>query len=541
MDHRLGRRAVRIVLGALAGLLAAGTAIGVGELVAAFLRPVAAPVIAVGNKFILLTPEPLKEFAVKRFGANDKQVLLLGIYAMIAALAIVVGLVALRWLRVGIVGLLGFGAIGVYAAATANASRPSDVVPTIVGTAAAVVVLVVLARALGRPAGRRVAAAAQDTAAPDPQPVPDRQPAAPDGQQPGLDRRVFIAGSVAATALAAGSGFGGRALQHARFDASRSRAAVTLPKPASPAPPLPRGVELNQVPTSFVTANKDFYRVDTALAIPQLSADTWRLRIHGKLDRELVLSFDDLLSRPLIERHITMTCVSNPVGGSYLGTAKFLGVRLADLLAEAGVHADADQIVGRSSDGMTIGTPTAVIMDGRDAMLAVGMNDEPLPIQHGFPVRMLVPGLYGYVSATKWLVDLQATTFADFDTYWVQRRWAAQAPIRLESRIDTPTPFASVSKGQLVRIGGVAWHQHTGIKTVQVQINDGPWREAVLGRVPSTDTWVQWTLPWTVDAQGPVSLRVRAIDNNGVMQDQTRREPFPSGASGWHTVVVQAG
>ena len=214
---------------------------------------------------------------------------------------------------------------------------------------------------------------------------------------------------------------------------------------------------------------------------------------------------------------------------------------LYDLLSEAGVHADADQIVGRSSDGMTIGTPTAVIMDGRDAMLAIGMNDEPLPIQHGFPVRMLVPGLYGYVSATKWLVDLQATTFADYDTYWVQRRWAAQAPIRLESRIDTPKPFASLTKGQLIKIGGVAWHQHTGIKSVEVQINDEPWREAVLGRVPSTDTWVQWSLPWTVNAQGPVSLRVRAIDSNGVMQDQTRREPFPSGASGWHTVVVQAG
>jgi DMSO/TMAO reductase YedYZ molybdopterin-dependent catalytic subunit len=529
------RIATRVGLGALIGLLAAATAVGVGELVAAFLRPAAAPVIAVGNKFILLTPESLKEYAIRKFGSNDKHMLLLGIYSAIIVLALALGVLALRWLWVGVAGLLAFGGVGIYAAATANAARASDVVPTVVGTVVAIAVLTVLVsnvrsgsvwpldRVLHRPRSEAPTAAG---------PVANRLV---------TNRRVFLAGGASAAALAATAGFGGRALQHARFDARASRAAVTLPRPASPAPPLPAGAELGKGAVPFITANRRFYRVDTALAVPQLTTEAWRLRIHGRVDHETTFTFDDLLGRPLIERYITMACVSNEVGGSYVGTAKFLGVRLADLLREVGVHPDADQIVGRSSDGMTIGTPTSVIMDGRDAMLAVGMNDEPLPLEHGFPVRMLVPGLYGYVSATKWLVDLEATTFAGFDTYWVQRKWAARAPIRLESRIDSPRPFQRLGAGSTVAIAGVAWHQHVGIRAVEVQIGGGQWRPARIGRVPSADTWVQWTLPWTVEGDGPVSIRVRAIDERGTVQEQVRREPFPSGASGWHSVVVQVG
>jgi DMSO/TMAO reductase YedYZ molybdopterin-dependent catalytic subunit len=501
----------RAALGGLIGLLAAGTAIGVGELVAAFLRPAAAPVIAVGNKFILLTPEPLKEYAIRNFGTNDKTVLLLGIYAGIAVLAVTVGIVAVHRLSLGVLGLVCFGVIGTYCALTADAARLSDTVPTVVGTAAAVATLLILCRA-------RPGLATAD----------------------GTPRRTFLISSAAAAVAGVGGSLLGRSIQQVRFDASRSRAAVRLPAPASPAPPLPPGSDLNVGVTPFVTPNSDFYRVDTALAIPQLNADSWSLRIHGMVDRPMTLSFADLLSRPLIERYITMTCVSNPVGGPYLGTAKFLGVHLADLLREAGVHAEADQIVGRSSDGMTIGTPTAVILDGRDSMLAVGMNGEPLPLAHGFPVRMVVPGLYGYVSGTKWIIELEATTFARFDTYWVQRKWSARAPIRIEARIDTPKPFASVAKGSTVMVAGVAWHQTVGISKVEVQVDDGPWQEATLGQVPSADTWVQWRLPVTVRSGGPITIRARATDRAGVIQDPTRRDPFPSGASGWHTVVVQA-
>jgi DMSO/TMAO reductase YedYZ molybdopterin-dependent catalytic subunit len=504
----------------------------VGEIVAAFIRPTATPVIAVGNKFILLTPESLKEYAIRKFGTNDKHMLLLGIYTGIALLSVVLGILAVRWLWAGLAGLSAFGAVGVWSAATANAAQPSDVIPTIVGTLAALGVLIALVRALGagnqwplpvrwRSAGTTPGAGAETSDAPT-----------------GTARRTFLAGSVGAAAVAAGAGFGGRALQHARFDAEQSRRAVTLPRPASPATALPAGVDQHAGATPFVTSNDRFYRVDTALTVPQLTTDSWRLRIHGDVDRTLTMTYDDLLRRPLIERYVTMTCVSDQVGGPYVSTAKFLGVPLAPLLNEVGVHATADQLVGTSSDGMTIGTPTAVIMDGRDAMLAIGMNGEPLPLAHGFPCRMLVPGLYGYVSGTKWLVDLEATTFASRKTYWVNRGWARRAPIRIQSRIDTPRGLSVLRRGERVTIAGIAWHQRVGIKSVQVRIADGEWQEARLARVPSTDTWVQWMLPWTVAGSGPVNLQVRAIDRDGVMQDEKRREVFPSGATGWHSVVV---
>lgn len=507
--------------GALIGLVSAAVALGVGELVAAIIRPAAAPVIAVGNKFILLTPEPLKEFAIRRFGTHDKDALLAGIYGAIVVLALVIGILALRRIYLGVAGLVAFGAVGVFSALTANGSRTADVLPSIVGTIGAVITLVTLVRLYS---GQTLLPWATS-----------------DEVAPGFGRRGFLIGVTATAAGAALAGFGGRALQKLRFDAGASRAKVRLPAAADPAPPLPAGVDLGRSGVPFVTPNANFYRVDTAISVPQLDAATWQLRIHGQVNHPMTLSFDDLLRRPLVERYITMTCVSNEVGGPYVSTARFLGVRLADLLREVGVRPGADQIVATSSDGMTIGTPTSVIMDGRDAMLAVGMNGEPLPVQHGFPVRMVVPGLYGYVSACKWLVDLQATTFADFDTYWVQRKWAAQAPIRLESRIDAPKPFGRVTVGQPVALAGVAWHQHVGISQVEVQVDDGPWTDARLARVPSTDTWVQWLLPWTPTSAGPHSLRVRAADTKGTLQDQTRREPFPSGASGWHTVVVQAG
>ncbi|TAM88899.1 MAG: molybdopterin-binding oxidoreductase, partial [Jatrophihabitans sp.] len=340
---------------------------------------------------------------------------------------------------------------------------------------------------------------------------------------------------------AAVAGVGGRVLQRTRFDASASRAAVRLPAPSSPAAALPVGADLGKGGAAFVTSDRDFYRVDTALTVPQVATDSYTLRIHGMVERELRLTYHDLLARPLIERYLTMACVSNPVGGPYVGTARFLGIRLADLLREAGVKPAADQIVGTSVDGMTIGTPTAVIMDGRDAMLAVGMNGQPLPLAHGFPVRMVVPGLYGYVSATKWLVELFATTFATFDGFWVQRGWAQQGVVRLESRIDTPRGFARLRRGDTVPIAGVAWQQHVGIRGVQVRIDGGAWQDARLGQVPSADTWVQWVYPWSVRGNGPVTLEVRAIDAKGEVQTGQNRDPFPSGATGYHSVVVQVG
>ncbi|MEJ7748303.1 MAG: molybdopterin-dependent oxidoreductase, partial [Candidatus Limnocylindrales bacterium] len=286
----------------------------------------------------------------------------------------------------------------------------------------------------------------------------------------------------------------------------------------------------------FFTPNESFYRVDTALEIPAIDASTWSLRIHGMVDREVTLTLGELLDLPTVERDITLVCVSNQVGGPYIGNARWIGVPLATILELAGVREGADQIVTRSIDGMTIGTPTAVALDGRDAMLAVGMNGQSLPPVHGYPVRMIVPGLYGYVSATKWLVDIELTTFDAYDPYWVQRGWAKQAPIKTMSRVDTPKPLATIPAG-ITTVGGVAWAQHRGIDKVEVRIDEGDWQTALLSPVDSIDTWRQWTFDWNASA-GRRRLQVRATDLDGVIQTEARAEPFPDGASGWHSILV---
>ena len=285
----------------------------------------------------------------------------------------------------------------------------------------------------------------------------------------------------------------------------------------------------------FITTAGSFYRVDTALVIPTIDLATWQLRIHGMVDRELTLTMDELLTRPTIERVITLSCVSNPVGGRYVGNATWIGVPLRGLLEEAGIRAGADQLVSRSVDGMTIGTPTSAVMDGRDAMIAVAMNGEPLPPVHGYPARMLVPGLFGYVSATKWLTELELSTFDAYDAYWVQRGWVQEAPVVTMSRIDTPRPLSRVPAGRLM-VAGVAWAQHRGIKAVEVRADDGAWQPAQLASVPSDDTWRQWSLAWDA-TPGSHRLEVRATDGTGTVQTEARAEPFPSGATGWYSSV----
>jgi len=512
--------------GALVGLLAAGVTVGVGELVAALVRPAASPVIAVGNRFIVLTPEPVKRWAIKQFGTDDKHVLLTGIYLVLAVLAVLIGLLAVRSLRLGLAGVALLGVVGCYCALTANAAHGSDVLPSIVGALAGLATLTLLVRTLtGEPTTS--------------------------GTLP-ADRRRFLQGGLAGAGLAVLAGFGGRALQHRRFDASKARAAVQLPAPVSGPDPRPSAspgavgnaavdnYDRGLTPVPFRTPADRFYRIDTALAVPQIDPVSWRLRITGMVSRPLTLTFADLLARPLVERWITLCCVSNEVGGELIGNATFRGVLLADLLREAGISAEADQLVASSSDGMTIGSPTAVVMDGRDAMLAVGMNGEPLTAEHGFPVRMVVPGLYGYVSACKWITELRATTFADFSAYWVRGGWAARGPVKLASRIDRPVPPGAVTVGTAVPVAGVAWDQHVGVSRVEVQVDDGPWQQAELAPVPSTDTWRQWVYLWTPTSAGQHRLRVRAFDANGVGQDETDTDPFPAGATGLHSVTVRA-
>ena len=393
--------------------------------------------------------------------------------------------------------------------------------PAVVGAAAGAATLLVLH---GRLSG--LATTPAEVGAAEDRPFPD-----------GVDRRGFLVASGVALGVAAAAGMLGQVLSR-RNQADASRAAVTVPPAAEPSPAASAGTDFGVDGLSpFYTPNGDFYRVDTALIVPSVPAEDWSLRVHGMVERELTLDFEQLSARPLIERDITLACVSNEVGGPYVGNARWVGAPLADLLDEAGVDPAATQLVSTAVDGFTLGTPVAAVTDGRDAMLAIAMNGEPLPIEHGFPVRMLVPGLYGYVSATKWLVDLELTTFDAFDPYWVRRGWAEQAPIKTQSRIDTPKPLASVPSGDVV-IAGVAWAQHRGVEMVEIRIDQGEWREAELATEDTIDTWRQWRIVAPLEA-GNRTISVRATDATGEVQTTERAEPFPDGATGQHSIVIQ--
>jgi DMSO/TMAO reductase YedYZ molybdopterin-dependent catalytic subunit len=511
----------KIIGPAVIGVLSAAFGVAVAELLAAATRPQAGPLVAVGGAVIDATPTPVKEFAVRELGNYDKPVLLGSIALVLAIFTAVVGILAVKRRWIAVAGAAIFGVAGAVAALSRPTASAYDAVPSVLGAAVAGGTLLFL---LHR-AYPRTSVSADD---------PGSAVVTPGGK-PSLvhvDRRAFLrsASMVAGGAVLVGGG--SEIIKRARGGAiADARAAIKLPAPAQAAAPLPAGVA-----AGFTTTNADFYRVDTALNIPRIDVDTWSLRIHGMVDKEIELSFDDLLKRPLIERDITLNCVSNEVGGPYIGTARWLGVPLAPLLNELGIKAGADQVVARSIEGMTIGTPVETVLDGRDTMLCVGMNGEPLPLVHGFPVRMLTPGLYGYAGACKWMTEIELTTFADFDAYWVRRDWGARGPVKIASRIDRPQPFAQIKAGAQT-VAGVAWKQRDGIESVEVRVDDGPWQKADLLPVPSVDTWVQWRYEWTAEP-GSHTLTVRATDKSGEVQTEKRVTPFPDGATGWHNVTA---
>ena len=527
-----------LAAGALAGILAAAVALGVAELAAAIIGPDSAPVIAVGETAINLTPIPVKDFAITHFGSHDKQALVAGILVMLAGFAALIGAAAVRRIGYGLAGLAVFAALGVTAALRLPGAGLLDVVPTLAGVTVAAGTLVTLVRSI-RPRddgtglvtdGVTGGAGNGRDLATDGVTGDVRDPAGP-------GRRLFLAGAAGAGVLAAVAGGAGDVLLR-RFSIASSRAQVRLPAAAVRAPAVPAGTDLRIAGlTPFFTSNASFYRVDTDLVLPQVAPETWTLRIDGMVDREIEISFAELLRMPLTETDITLVCVSNQVGGTYAGNARWLGASLPALLRRAGVRAGADQVLSAATDGMTISTPLTAIMDGRDALLAVGMNGQPLPIEHGFPARMVVPGLYGYTSATKWVTRLTVTTFAAQRAYWTQRGYAAVAPIHTESRIDVPKPLAQVAAGQ-VTVAGVAWAPATGIAAVQVSVDNGPWHTARLAAADGIDTWRQWVWTWDAAAPGLHTLQVRATDTKGVAQSSRRAQVFPSGATGWDSVVV---
>jgi DMSO/TMAO reductase YedYZ molybdopterin-dependent catalytic subunit len=510
---------------ALGGLLAAAAALGVGELVAGIEDGFASPVEAVASAIIDRAPRPVERFAIETFGSNDKLALVIGTVLLSAVFGVLLGLVARARPRAAALGFVAFAAVGVASSLSARGagSGLAAAVPSVAAGLAGVAALRLLVRSPA-PAPAPAAAAADVTDA-----------VVPVTRGGMASRRAFLGTSALVATAAAAAATGGRALR-ARFSAAESRAAVRLPRPTRPLPPITRANEVGvEGVTPFVTPNKDFYRVDTALIVPQVRAEDWTLRVTGMVDDPLELTFEQLLARDIVEADVTLTCVSNQVGGDLVGNARWLGVLARDLLEEAGVRRGADQLVGRSTDGYTCGFPLDHAYD-RNCLVAVGMNGEPLPLRHGFPARLVTPGVYGYVGSTKWLTELEVTTFAAFDQYWVPRGYAEKAPIKTMARIDTPRSLARVSPGT-VTVAGVAWAQARGIEAVEVRIDDGEFRPAELADAPGKDTWRQWRFDWDA-TPGRHDITVRATDGTGELQTEERSDVLPDGASGWMSLAV---
>jgi DMSO/TMAO reductase YedYZ molybdopterin-dependent catalytic subunit len=581
--------------GAAAGVLAGGLALGIAQLVAGLISSGSSPVVAVGQLSIDFTPPAVKDFAITAFGSHDKVILVGGILVILAVFAAGIGVLAVRRLAYGMTGLGLFILVGLIAALTRPNAVGSDALPTLIGGIAAALALRRLAAlvvpapaavtpaagtaprplpeyrppseqapaagpATGAPAAGAPAAgepAAGEPAQPDAgspaglpeewwQPLPAPRPVgrgrAPAARLPagpprpaGPRRRSFLTTSAVVAGGAIVAGVGGNLLAE-RGNVSAARSTLRIPRATVAAPPLPPGTDF-KIPglSPFITPNSQFYRVDTAIVLPEITPASWKLRIHGMVAREMTLTFDDLIRRPLIEDYITLTCVSNPVAGPYVGNAKWLGASLRSLLQEAGIRAGAEQLLCTSTDGFTSGTPVTVSMDGRDAMLAVAMNGTVLPVEHGFPVRLVVPGLYGYVSACKWITDIEVTTYRASRAYWADRGWDQQAPIKTESRIDVP--LSPNLKAGTHPVAGVAWAQHKGIDAVEVRIDNGPWHEAQLATVPDIDTWRQWVYEWDA-TPGNHLIESRATDRTGYTQTALQEPPEPNGATGYPMAQV---
>jgi DMSO/TMAO reductase YedYZ molybdopterin-dependent catalytic subunit len=486
--------------------VAVAVAFGVAEFIVGVLSAGVSVVVAVGNLIIDLAPESVVRFGIRVFGFYDKPVLIGGI--------IVVGLIA-----GGALGRLARRNLGAAASAFAVAGVIGSVavlrdplLPQVAGLAAVWVGVVVGVLALRFLLGR--VAVEQDHS-----------------------RRRFLIALGGAAAFAAVAATTGRVLIGRMRDVVAGREDIVLPHPFNTQPDPVQGDALDVEGVSeLVTPNEDFYRIDTAISVPRVNLEDWTLRITGMVDRPIELTFDELLDLPMVERFVTLSCVSNRVGGNLVGHARWLGVPLRDLLDRVGVQEGATQIVGRSVDDFTVGFPTEAVYDGREALVAIAMNDEPLPFDHGFPARLVVGGLYGYVSATKWLSEIELTTWEAFDAYWIPRGWSKEAPIKTQARIDVPRQGERLETGT-VPIAGVAWAPNRGIRKVEVQIGDEPWIEAGLSAELSKDSWRQWAIDWEA-TPGDYLVRVRATDGNGDTQTDQIVPPAPNGASGYHTRIL---
>lgn len=486
---------------AAAGLVAGALATTTAELVAA-ITDTPSPIAAVGTAVIERAPTWLERWAIDTLGTWDKPALRLGIVVLLSVAALALGVAAARRRRWVVPGFAAFAVIGASVGTT---------VASVIGAALGSMALL---RLLVRPIEV---------------PGPSQAPL-------GWDRRRFLVAGTGVAVVAAGAGTAARAIGSRRVTSTRQQADIALPAVDDALrATVPEGVELS--PTSpFLTPNDRFYRIDTALSLPRVNLPKWRLRIGGMVDRPFALTYDDLLARTQHEHLATICCVSNEVGGEYVGTARWQGIPLRSLLDEAGVQPSAEQVFSTSLDGWTCGFPVAAALDGRDAMLVLGMNGAPLPLEHGFPARLVVPGLYGYVSATKWLESIELTTW-DQQGYWVPRGWSRLGPVKTQSRIDVPRRGARLPAGTTA-VAGVAWAPHRGIDAVEVQIDDAPWQMARLGTDAGDDTWRQWLFQWEA-TPGEHIIRVRATDGDGRTQTAERSPVAPDGATGHHTIKVR--
>ncbi|MDH3606869.1 MAG: molybdopterin-dependent oxidoreductase [Acidimicrobiia bacterium] len=510
-----GRTRIQYIV---AAVVAVGATLGISELLAGLVDRVPSTISSIGEIAVDTVPTPIEQWAIDTFGTADKAVLALGIVATTLLLAVVLGI----WMhRSGVVVaapiFVGFGFVGLAASLNQTLiSVPMTILAAVLATGSGLYALYWLLRTPGTPL--------TDTVVGDPT----------DGVPADVNRRQFMGRAAGLSALAAGGGLLGRRL----LTATRT-SDVVLPPAAGTLPGVaPENFFDVEGLESIVVANDSFYRIDTALLIPRVPVEGWSLRIDGLVDTPLEFTFDELAARDLVEQYITIACVSNPVGGPYVGNAKWTGVRLAELLEEAGPTDEAEQVVGWSVDRWASGFPIETVFDGREPLVAIAMNDEPLPARHGFPARLIVPGLYGYVSATKWLERIELTTWDGFDSYWVPRGWVKEGPIQTQSRIDVPGKGDRVPVGEVVA-AGVAWAPLKEIIRVEVQLNDDPWTDAELTVPLSDKAWVQWRAALTVP-EGDHMLRVRATDGTGETQTDVVRGSLPSAATGYHTIEIKA-
>lgn len=502
---------------ALVGIISAGVLFAVAEVLAVFFGPASNPLTSVGATFIDFTPGWMKNFAIATFGTNDKLVLLISMGVAAVILSIIIGLVARKKLLAGAALVVAFAVVMALCIITRAGASVSDLFPLLVGTAAGLWVLRFLTQMASRAATPAQASESSIASGP--------------------NRRAFLVSSAAVAGAAVVLGIGGTLLTKTRDRVTKIREALKLPAARTKVQALPDGVQApidGLVP--FITPNEDFYRIDTALVPPDVDPADWKLRVHGMVENEFTMDFNELLAAELTESYTTLTCVSNVVGGNLVGNAKWLGFPLREVLARAKPTAGADMVLSTSIDGFSASTPLPVLQDGRDAILAVGMNDQPLPVEHGFPVRMVVPGLYGFVSATKWVVDLEVTTFAQNAGYWTSRGWSSHGPIKTSSRVEVPRALARVAAGT-VAVGGSAWAQTRGISKVEVQVDGGDWQVAELATEASVDTWRQWSFAWEGATAGSHTVRVRAYDGDGELQIEEQAPPEPDGSTGWHSIT----